>query len=41
MEEGRSKRLGYVGRSERVTNVSRTQMRNFKPHVEKEKNNLT
>lgn len=32
-------RLGYVSRNERVTNVCRTQMRDFKLNVEQEKNN--
>ena len=34
-----SKWWGYVGRNERVTNVCRTQMRNFKLNVKEETNN--
>lgn len=36
-KEGHSKWLGYVGRNERVINVCRTQMRNFKLNLEQEK----
>lgn len=32
--EGHNKRLDGVGRNEGVTNVCRTQVRNFKPHLE-------
>lgn len=38
-QEGHCKWLGYVNRNERVTNVCRTQMRDFKLNLEQEKNN--
>lgn len=38
-EEKCSKWLGCVGRNERVINVCRIWMINFKPHLEQEKNN--